>query len=127
MYVKKLPNAHHNVAVKTTRLCVQRIGEKIAILQCRRHVDIIVLPVANTLPKEVLTDITVFAIGSGRRVFRQMNRPLVICLHRVTPNIDVPKNKTPEVPHENRLAKPVAITKYSAFVDESVMDFCIVE
>ena len=56
-----------------------------------------------------------------------MDRILVIFLHRGTTNIAVRVNISPEIPHENRLAKPVAIATYSASVDESVTNFYVLE
>ena len=97
------------------------------MLQCRRYVDNLELPVSNTFPKEVMTDINVLTVGSGHRVFRQMYRPLVIFLHRGTPNIAVRENKLQRYRMKIVSRKPVAIATYSASVDESVTDFCVLE
>ena len=103
--MKKSTQIHHRVAVKTKRLRVQGLVRKISMMQCRRYVDNLELPVSNTLPKEVKTVINVLTVGNGHKVFRQMDRPLIIFLLRGTPNIAVRESKTPETPHENRLAK----------------------
>ena len=84
------------------------------MLQCRRYVDNLELLVSETLAREVMTDVNVLPVGSGRKVFRSMGRPLVIFIHHCTPNIAVRENKTPEIPHENRLVKSVTIAAYSA-------------
>lgn len=90
---------------QTKRPRVQTLSDGIAMLQCRRYVTNLALPLSNKLSKEVATDITVRIVGSGYRAFRQNVRPLIIFLYRGTQKIPVGEIETSDIPHEKRLSK----------------------
>ena len=85
------------------------------------------LTVSNTLPKEVMMDINVLTVGSGHRVFRQMYRPWLSSFTVEHPISRSGKIKLQRYRMKIVSRKPVAIATYSAFVDESVMDLCVLE
>ena len=81
----------------------------------------------NTLPTEVMTDMSVLSGGSGHRVVPSFCRLLVIFLHRVTPNFAVRDIQPRTYLVKIFSRKPAAVATYCAPVEYVVMHFYIQE